>query len=184
MKNLKLLLVALLTVVFTPKAWADDETAIVDGIQYSGVSAHSSSVKALWVVSRLPGPRFDIPSNITVDGKSYKVTSISADFWNDGDSEYTQDIKELHIPPTVADLETSSLMSFSGFNNMRTLVFDEGDSYLTKLPAGLFNGLRIETLVLPSSLKEIGSDCFYGCEYLNNITINRNDQNTEPLLIG
>lgn len=181
MKNVKLLLVALLAIVFTPRVLADDNVE-VGGVVYSGASEYSTSVTAQYVSSSFSGNRLDIPSTITVNGRTYTVTQISEDFWR---VSVSSQIYEIHIPPTVSNLRTGAL-GYDGFENLATLVFEEGDngSALTKLPDVFANKPKLTKVVLPASLEEIADYAFHGCEYLTDLTIKANSDPNKVIYIG
>ncbi len=180
---MKFLLAALLAIVFTPGAWAlNDEEAEVGGIVYKGVTEYSTSVTAQYVSSSFSGNRLDIPSTITVNGRTYTVTQISEDFWR---VSVSSQIYEIHIPPTVSNLRTGAL-GYDGFENLATLVFEEGDngSALTKLPDVFANKPKLTKVVLPASLEEIADYAFHGCGYLTDLTIKANSDPNKVIYIG
>ena len=181
MKTMKFLLAALLAIVFTPRVLADDNVE-VGGVVYSGASEYSTSVTAQYVSSSFSGNRLDIPSTITVNGRTYTVTQISEDFWR---VSVSSQIYEIHIPPTVSNLRTGAL-GYDGFENLATLVFEEGDngSALTKLPDVFANKPKLTKVVLPASLEEIADYAFHGCEYLTDLTIKANSDPNKVIYIG
>lgn len=80
-----------------------------------------------------------------------------------------------NTPLTVINInETSYLQTIGSYafarTNISTFTISKNITYLS---SGLFYNSKINSITIPSTVKSIGDYCFYGCESLENVTINK-----------
>ena len=90
-----------------------------------------------------------------------QVESISFDVFDDCTS-----LKEITIPKTLNDAGLSG--AFIGCTNLKNIILEQG---LTIIPATIFEKTPIESIAIPSSVKEIGYNAFKGCTNLSKVDL-------------
>ena len=77
-----------------------------------------------------------------------------------------EDVTSFTIPPHIKAIEVCAFSDTS----IEELIVPEG---VTRIGEGAFNwNPKLKKIVLPSTLKELGTDCFEGCENLHKIHFN------------
>ncbi len=101
-----------------------------------------------------------LPSEVTVDGKTYPVTQSDSIFWKD------QTIEEVIIP------DSYTFLTGEMFLNCKNLKKVTLPNNLYMLDRSTFEGcVSLKSIEFPSGLKIIGSYSFLGCTGLTEITI-------------
>lgn len=75
----------------------------------------------------------------------------------------------LKIGSWVKETQQQDYSFFRNFSDNAGLLFEEPSGLLEKIGNNSFQGFKISSLVLPASLKEIGSKAFYNCTELENL---------------
>lgn len=85
----------------------------------------------------------------------------------------------INIPPKMKTHDTTAANRqwpgpFNGCTNLKNVTLDNG---MEEVPRGLFyapNGVGLEEIVIPDSVKWIGYSAFYGCADLKKVTLSKN----------
>jgi hypothetical protein len=102
-----------------------------------------------------------IPSKVTINGVSYKVTSIAANaFKND------KKLTKVTIPSTVTKIGASA---FYGCTKLATVTISKNVTSIGK--SAFYGCTSLKKITLPSNLTSIGASAFSGCTKLANVTI-------------
>ena len=105
-----------------------------------------------------------IPSTVTVEGITYKVTSIA-----DNAFKGNKTITKVTIPKNVTTIGANA---FNGCTKLSTVTIG---SSVTSIGANAFKGCKVLTKVtIPSKVTTIGSNAFNGCTKLKTVTVGNN----------
>ena len=152
---------------------------IIDGLNYSPIS--ESEVELL---SNNYSGNIVIPSEITVDEKTYKVTSIGNSAFSNctgltsvtmpnsvtsiGNNAFQScsSLTSVTIPNSVTSIGSSA---FSNCSSLTSISIPEG---VTSIGNGTFyNCKKITSVTIPNSVTSIGNDAFSWCGSLTSVTI-------------
>lgn len=112
----------------------------------------------------IPAYTFSECSSLTNLGLPESLTSI-------GEYAFSGNgLTSVTIPSKVTEVGG---YAFANNNSLLHVTFQDGDEYReTRIGSGVFSGCKkLETLILPNSLKEIGSSAFKGCEWLTSVEL-------------
>ncbi|MBQ5675290.1 MAG: leucine-rich repeat domain-containing protein [Lachnospiraceae bacterium] len=102
-----------------------------------------------------------IPNTITVDNKTYKVTSIAEDAF-----EKDTVLTKVTIGSNITSIGTSA---FFGCKKLTTVTIGNN---VTKIGEKAFYKCeKLKKITIPSRVSSIGKQAFYGCKKLKSITI-------------
>ena len=102
-----------------------------------------------------------IPEKITINGTTYKVTSVA-----DNAFKNNKNVKKVVIGSNV---KTIGANAFMGCSNLQTVTM--GKNVTTIGSKAFYNCTKLKTITLPSKLKTIGNYAFYKCTKLKKINI-------------
>lgn len=142
-----------------------DETTVnmvtVNGFEYK-IDRDSGSVS----LSRINVPKdgkIKLPDEITINGKTYPVTSI-----DNGAFKGNKNIKEIEIGNNVKTIGDGA---FEGCTNLKKVKFPSG---LKKIGKNSFKGCtKLKSIKLPDSVKSIGKGAFKNCTSLKEFKIGK-----------
>lgn len=177
--NIKQSLILCFAITSPLAAMADDFT--VGPLDFS-----TSGSEAKVVNGKRALGTFSIPSTVVHDGQAYTVTAIENNAF-----EQNANLTSVFIPSTVKSI------GFSAFNNCPNLTKVEDHSQVEHLDGYIYTDCRklttyvfsnslqsigyrdfantgLTTIMLPASLKEIGSEAFQGCASLTTINFDSN----------
>ena len=130
-----------------------------EGLEYE-IDTQSSCAAVIGAGTCVNDKTIVIPSEFN----GYRVTKI-VDLHFGYAKAPLKKVEEIRIPNTVVLLGENA---FSGFSNLKTVVFS--NNILAEIPDGLFKNCKaLEEVILPNSVKSIGSDAFRNCNVLKTI---------------
>ncbi len=112
----------------------------------------------------------EIPSTVTYDGVTYKVTSIAPGAFKNSK------IKKIVIGSNIKKIGSKA---FYGCKKLTTVKM--GKNVETIGNSAFQNCTALKKIEIPSKVKKIGSKAFYGCKALTNITIKTTKLNTSKV---
>jgi hypothetical protein len=102
-----------------------------------------------------------IPSKVTINGVSYKVTSVAANAFKNN-----KKLTKVTIPSSVTKIGASA---FSGCAKLTSVTISKN---VTTIGKSAFAGCTsLKKITLPSKLTTIGASAFIGCKKLTSVTI-------------
>jgi hypothetical protein len=105
-----------------------------------------------------------IPSKVTINGASYKVTSVAANAFKNN-----KKLTKVVIPSSVTKIGASA---FSGCTKLATVTISKN---VTSIGKSAFSGCTsLKKITLPAKLTTIGASAFSGCKKLTSVTIPAN----------
>ena len=116
------------------------------------------------VSQNFPPPSGDvvIPSEITIEGHNYEVTTI-------GDFQNCVDLTSITIPESVISI---GLAAFQGCWKLKSITIPKS---VTTIGENAFDGCSsLTSIAIPENVTTIENDVFYGCSGLTSITIPKN----------
>lgn len=102
-----------------------------------------------------------VQNEVTISGKTYKVTSIADDAFRNN-----KKIKTVVIGDSV---KTIGKNAFSGCTNLQTLTI--GKNVTAIGDKAFFKCKKLKKVTIPSKVSKIGKQAFYGCKKLKSITL-------------
>ena len=168
MKHLRLLLATLLALVCSTGVWA----------QWYKYGGHWYTIDATGAtLARLAPGSVDvtIPSTVNINGNNYNVYSLSANICD----SCTTTLKRIVFPSTLTESGRNirGLLTCYFFECTSLEEVDMRNSQLIRLDNGIFEGLKsLKRVYLSSTIRQIASKVFEGCENL--VYINLNNVNT------
>ena len=102
-----------------------------------------------------------IPATITVEGITYKVTSIAANAFKDN-----KKVTKVIIGKNVTAIGKNA---FSGCSKLKTVTV--GTNVTTISDKAFYKCTALTKITIPSKVNKIGKSAFYGCKKLKTITI-------------
>lgn len=128
---------------------------------YTVTNADPASPEVSYKVTSKTAKNIVIPDTITVDGVTYKVTSIQkASFKNH------KNLKKVTIGANVKTIDKNA---FYGCKKLTTV--NMGKNVTTIGVNAFYNCTALKSITIPKSVKKIGSKAFYNCKKLTKITI-------------
>lgn len=104
-----------------------------------------------------------IPSTVSYDGKTYRVTSIGGSAFGECNG-----LTSVNIPEGVKNIET---YAFAYSTELSTVTIPKG---MTTIGMNSFRGcLNLTTILIPEGVEIIRNDAFNGCSSLTSVTIGR-----------
>lgn len=103
---------------------------------------------------------YDIPAEVSAEGKTYTVTSVGESVfrWSSAES--------ITIPETV---ERIGAQAFSSTDKLTGITLPARLSYIGD---AAFSSSGLTSITIPASVKEIGNNAFFTCKSLESITFN------------
>lgn len=154
--------IALFFVVVTPqRVYADSTTT--DGFTYSVDGSHATITSYQWKGGL---PDITIPTTITSDGNTYKVTQIANYAFDNNYYNNLVNLTSIVIPSSVTSIGNGAFYNCSGLKKLTIpeSVTSIGDS-------AFYNCSNLTNVIIPNSVTSIGNDEFSGCSKLTNVTI-------------
>ena len=153
-------------------------TSLKDDKSKSSYKVTSSDAKAPTVAYKASTDKkaksVTIPDTVTVDGVSYKVTSI--------DDNAFKGNKTITKVTVGKNIKTIGKNAFSGCKKLKTVTIGKN---VTTLGASAFNGCSSMTkLALPAKLNNIGKNAFNGCKKIKTLTISSKDLTSKSVSNG
>ena len=81
----------------------------------------------------------------------------------------------LKVGSWVTETKQQDYAFFRNFSDTASLTFEYGSGLLNKIGDNSFQGFKINSLILPKNLNEIGSKAFYNCTELENLLFEERD---------
>ena len=189
MKSIKMLLITVLTILYSTVAMAHDFE--VDGIYYNIINESDKTVEVTY-----KGDSYDsysneytgtvsIPESVTYNGTTYSVTSIECRAFH-----RCSGLTSITIPNSVTSIEYDAFSGTAWYNNQPNGVVYAGKvlyEYKGAMPENTsivindgtlgiadraFNGCtELTSITIPNSVKSIGGYAFYDCTGLTSVTI-------------
>lgn len=116
-------------------------------VEYLGIDKNASTVV--------------IPNAITINGVTYKVTSVA-----EGAFERNTKITKVVIGKNVTKIGAEA---FSGCKNLKNVTM--GDNVTQIGAKAFYNCKKLTKITIPAKVNKIGKSAFYGCRKLKSITI-------------
>ena len=158
MKTLRLSLCTIALLLCSIAANARDLDFSVDSIYYFSTS---DSTVAVTSSPEYYSGDVSIPSTVTYEGNTYRVTSIKNSAFSG-----CVDLSSITIPESVTSIEESA---FSYCVSLSSITIPEG---VTSIGVSAFsNCISLSSITIPESVTSIREFAFYRCEKLSSITI-------------
>lgn len=159
-----------------PDAEQKAEYKVTNSDKINGTVTYMSSLDG--------GTNVTIPAAITIDGVSYKVTSVAANAFKNN-----KKITKVTIGSSVATIETGAFSgckkltavtigknvkiigasAFSGCSKLKTVSM--GANVTTINAKAFYKCIALTKITIPAKVSKIGKQAFYGCKKLKTITI-------------
>ncbi|MBR1692185.1 MAG: type I pullulanase [Lachnospiraceae bacterium] len=124
----------------------------------TGVSKSGKTVE--YAFNNSSAVRLRIPNTVTINGTSYKVTSLAANAFK---------YKEIEEVILGTNIKSIGKRAFYGCRSLKAVTLSNN---LTTIGEGAFEKCTVLTrITIPSKVKKIGKQAFYGCKKLSGITI-------------
>ena len=151
---LRRIFASLLLLAFSTLSWADVVSFLVDGIYYDGFDDGNA-----WISWGGDTKHATIPSSVTYEGKSYRVTRI-------GDSAFKNctGLTSVSIPSSV---KTIGDFAFSGCSGLTSITIPNSVTSIGDYAFQNCSGLTSVTI----NSESIGHNAFNGCSGLTSVTI-------------
>lgn len=129
--------------------------------KYLVVSEPNKTVEIVESLMPLTATSINIPSTVTYNGETYKVTTIRKGTFPKNNFRITS--------ITVGDyVESLPEACFRGYNNASIKL---GERIKTLGDSVFFGCSGTEEIILPESLTELGAYAFYGCRRIKSVTV-------------
>lgn len=138
----------------------EKEIKVDDGKNYAKYEVTGKNTVAFCGMKGAKG-KVKIPDTILANGKVYKVTSISANAFQNN-----KKITDVSIGKNVKSIGANA---FSGCTKLKTVAI--GSSVTTISAKAFYNCKALKKITIPKKVTKIGSKAFYGCKKLKSITI-------------
>ena len=131
-----------------------------DGLHYA-ITSHAEPYTIAVVGADADITTATIPETIEVYGKTFAVTSIGGEAFQDCSS-----LTSIAIPNSITSIGN---YAFSGCSSLTSITIPNS---ITEINSGIFAGCSsLTSITIPNSITSIGSDAFYHCTSLASITI-------------
>jgi len=172
-----LLVFLIIALLFVPKlvnANIGDELKVGD-FKYQVLSETEGNYTLKLIAYEGVLEQVQIPSTVTIESNSYKVTAIAARaFWL-----YNEQVKKITIPSSVTEIET---MSFNGSTKLEEIIVETGNTKFSSQDGVLFNydktelvfypeGRKNKEYTIPNTVELIGESSFYRCSLIEKVII-------------
>ena len=149
-------------IVALPEAKGESMIDENTGVTYEVTKSHAINGTVAYVEPDIDAKgAITVPAAVTVNGVTYKVTSIKSNAFK-GNKKITK--------VTIGkNVETIGKNAFSGCTKLKTVSM--GANVKTISDKVFYNCTALTRITIPSSVKKIGKSAFYGCKKLKIITI-------------
>ncbi len=149
-------------IVALPEAKGESMIDENTGVTYEVTKSHAINGTVAYVEPDIDAKgAITVPAAVTVNGVTYKVTSIKSNAFK-GNKKITK--------VTIGkNVETIGKNAFSGCTKLKTVSM--GANVKTISDKAFYNCTALTRIIIPSSVKKIGKSAFYGCKKLKIITI-------------
>lgn len=132
------------------------------GLEYvvTGVQAGKATVECTKLTNKKQ-KKITIPATITVDGITYKVTSVAKNAFRNNKS-----LTKVTIGSNVTTIRSGA---FSGCKKLKNITM--GKNVATIGAKAFYKCSALTKIVIPAKVKKIGKQTFYGCKKLKSITV-------------
>ena len=131
-----------------------------DGLHYA-ITSHAEPYTIAVVGADADITTATIPETIEVYGKTFAVTSIGGEAFQDCSS-----LTSIAIPNSITSIGYNA---FRGCSSLTSITIPNS---ITEINSGIFAGCSsLTSITIPNSITSIGSDAFYHCTSLASITI-------------
>lgn len=120
-----------------------------------------TGAEAAYAGSLKTGSTVVIPATVTLDGVTYKVTSIAAKAFKNN--------KKLTVLKIGKNVKSIGSSAFYGCKKLKTI--EMGKNVTTIGKQAFYKCTALTKITLPSKVTTLGSQCFYGCKKLKTITV-------------
>lgn len=128
---------------------------------YTVTNSSASSPEVSYKLDNKKVKKVVIPKTITVDGVTYKVTSVQS-----GAFKNHKNLKEVTIGTNVKSIGKNA---FSGCKKLTTVKMGKNVTSIGE--NAFYNCIALKKIEIPAKVNKIGTKAFYNCKKLTNITI-------------
>ncbi|MBQ9983939.1 MAG: leucine-rich repeat domain-containing protein [Lachnospiraceae bacterium] len=163
-------------VTFNGKDYTDSKEVVIPKNELMGVQIEDAKTKAIYKVTSVTAiggtveyvkhkskavKNVTIPKTITMDGLTFKVTSIA--------TKAFKGYKKLSKVTVGNNVKTIGKKAFSGCNKLKTVKI--GSNVTTIGDKVFYNCVKLTSITIPSKVSKIGKSAFEKCKKLKTVTI-------------